>query len=349
MKPSRIAEELKVCIAADVPVFLSGPPGVGKSEVVRLVADQIFGAKYGMVREGTRLIDKKTGKEIDGERPYYRDIRALLLDPVDVRGLPYIEEKVAHWSRPAFLPTKGSGILFLDELPNAPTLTQNSFYQLIQDRMVGEHRLPKGWLPIAAGNRESDRSGVIRTSAALNNRFVHLEFDVDLDDWIAWALDAEISTETMAFIRFRPELLHKFDPAKKANPTPRTWEFVDRLYKASKGNLNHELAVGTVGEGAASEYVAFLKVYHNLPDPDFVLMSPEKAQVPTDPATLYAICGALANKATDQTFERIVKYGNRLPPEFSVLLIRDSLQRNAKLVQTRAYIEWASKHKDVLL
>lgn len=325
MKPSRIIEALKTCISAKQPTFLWGPPGVGKSDIVAQLASEL---KYTLI-----------------------DIRAVLLDPVDLRGLPRIENGEAVWSPPSFLPKKGKALVFLDELNAAPPLVQAACYQLVLDRKIGEYELPKDAVIIAAGNREGDRAVTSRMPSPLANRFVHLDFDVDLDDWISWGLSHGVRTEVLAFQRFRPALLHAFDPQKneKAFPTPRSVTFLSRLMDASNGDIDYDLAKGVVGEGYAAEFIGFLKIYKNLPDPDMVLMAPGKAVVPTDPATLYAICGAVARKASDQNMKNVVEYANRLPVEFSVLLIRDCINRDAALLKTRAFIEWTSKHSDVLI
>jgi hypothetical protein len=326
MKPSRIFESLKVCIAAQQPAFMWGPPGVGKSDLVAQVAQAL----------GYKLID----------------IRAVLLDPVDLRGLPHIEDGKAKWCPPAFLPRgKGKCILFLDELNAAPPLVQAACYQLVLDRKIGEYVLPKDAVVIAAGNRETDRAVTSRMPSPLANRFIHLDFDVDLDDWIVWGLNNGIRAEIIAFQRFRPELLCNFDPKRneKAFSTPRSVAFLSRLMDANNGEIDFELVKGVTGEGYAAEFIGFLKIYKSLPDPDVVLLAPRKAEIPTDPATLYAICGAVSQKANESNMKNVVAYANRLPDEFSVLLIRDCINRDEGLVKTRAFITWTSEHADVLI
>jgi len=327
MKPSNVKQSLKVALQARKPVFVWGPPGVGKSDTVRQVAGEL----------SHELID----------------LRAVLLDPVDLRGLPHINgDDKAHWCQPAFLPTNGQGILFLDELNAAPPLTQAACYQLVLDRKLGEYTLPEQWAVIAAGNRESDKAVTHRMPSALKNRFIHIDFDVDLDDWVRWALQANILTEVIAFIRFRPTLLHSFDPTKqeKSFPTPRTWEYVSDLLNAGiPQEIEFNLIAGAVGEGAAAELAGFLRIYRDLPNPDSILLDPQNSHVPDDPATLYAICGALARKTSDNTAERIVTYAGRLPAEFSVLLIRDAKAQFPNIVNTRAFIQWTSDNKDVLI
>src|SRR5271157_4947272 len=162
MKPSEIASSLQLLTRTRKPAFLWGAPGVGKSQVVAQVAATL----------GVRLID----------------IRAVLLDPVDLRGLPTVEHGKAAWATPAFLPEDGAGILFLDELNAAPPLVQAACYQLVLDRALGDYRLPDGWTVFAAGNREGDRAVTSRMSSALANRFIHLPFETDLDDWSRWAM-----------------------------------------------------------------------------------------------------------------------------------------------------------------
>ena len=145
MRPSHVCEALHHLVRIRQPVFLWGPPGVGKS---RLVADVAR-------RQGRKLYD----------------LRAVLLDPVDLRGLPRIsDEGITSWCVPEFLPhpqDTEEGILFLDELNAAPPLVQAACYQLILDRRVGQYRLPDGWAVVAAGNRESDRAVTYRMPSAL--------------------------------------------------------------------------------------------------------------------------------------------------------------------------------------
>ena len=327
MKPTQIKSSLTTAIKAKRPCFIWGAPGVGKSQVVAQVAAE---------------------SELE-----LTDVRAVLLDPVDLRGLPHINgEGKAHWATPAFLPQKGKGILFLDELNAAPLLVQAACYQLILDRKLGEYELPKGWSVFAAGNRETDKAVTFRMPSALANRFIHLNFDVDLEDWVTWALSADIRIEVIAFIRFRPALLHQFDPTKneKTFPSPRTWEYVSDILKSNPPeDIEFELIAGTVGEAAAAEFMGFMKIYRDLPDPDAILIDPKGSPVPDDPATQYAICGALSRKASVSNFGRVLEYGQRLPIEFSVLLVRDSVRRTLELTKTRAFIKWSTDNSEILI
>ena len=330
MKSSDVMQTIDYAFKVGRPVFIWGAPGVGKSETVRQAADAA----------GLPLID----------------VRAVLLDPVDLRGLPIIDNKKATWTPPGFLPSdpESKGVLFLDELNAAPPLVQAACYQLILDRRIGEYELPAGWKIIAAGNRESDKAVVSRMPSALANRFIHIDFDVDVDSWVQWALKNDVKVEVIAFCRFRPELLHNFDPKRneRAFPTPRSWFFASQFLAAGMpDNLLYETLKGTIGEGAAAEFIGFIRIFKKLPSIDAILLSPAGAPVPDadDPATLYAVTSALARKASVQNFGRLVEYFNRLPDEFSVLAISDSYKTCPEVVNTKEFIQWAADHSDVLI
>ena len=174
MKASVIYRALRALVAAKQPVFIWGGHGIGKSAIVRHLA-------------------------ADSALPI-QDVRALLLDPVDLRGLPFLgQDGRSKWATPEFLPQGGSGILFLDELNAAPAMVQAGCYQLVLDRKLGEYTLPEGWAIIAAGNRDSDRAVTTRMPTPLRNRFVHLEFEVDLQDWSSGPLSLAFGRRSLHF------------------------------------------------------------------------------------------------------------------------------------------------------
>jgi len=327
MKPSSVMNALETLIHVQQPVFLWGAPGVGKSQIVAQAAKRL----------GLELVD----------------IRAVLLDPVDLRGIPRIDDKGnAVWCPPSFLPRQGRGILFLDELNTAPPLVQAACYQLILDRKLGEYALPDGWTVIAAGNRESDRSVTHRMPTALANRLVHLDYEPDLDDWLVWAEGVGIDQRLRHFLRFRPSLLHVFDPtrAEKAFPSPRSWEFVSRILGAKPAwSTLGNLVKGAVGEAAAAECLGFIKIYSKMPDVDHVLANPAEVELPDDPAVLYALCEVLARRASELTMASLAVLASRLPVEFGVLLMRDAASTDPDIVETEAFQVWACANSDVLV
>src|ERR1700739_2871031 len=255
MKPSELYEALHALISERVPLHVWGACGVGKSQIVAQVA-----------------ADRKCE---------FLDIRAVQLDPVDLRGLPRISADRAEWVPPKFLPHSGEGILFLDELTSAPQMTQAGCYQLVLDRKLGEYKLPDEWVVIAAGNPASERGVHFAMPRPLRNRFVHLDLEPDLDDWCRWAVKAQVRPEIIAFLRFKPELLHTADVASDAHawPTPRSWEMASQVLcgiaRRQKTQLLSEarefeaqLLDGTVGPAAGSELVAFLRLFRPLSSVD---------------------------------------------------------------------------------
>ena len=330
MKPSSVTAALRHLIKCQRPAFIWGPPGAGKSDVVRSVAS-----------------------DLDLE---LKDVRLNLMDPVDLKGFPVLrgtgKNQQMAFAAPEFLPTKGRGILFLDEMNSAPQSVQAAAYQLILNRELGEYKLPPGWSVLAAGNRAGDRAVVHSMPSALANRFIHIDFDVDADDWFDWATSAGISPMTRAFIKFRPALLHSFDATKneRAFPTPRSWTFVDNVVQSSLPvNIEFELIEGTVGKGAAAEYLAFTQLAKDLPTTNEIVMSPDTAPVPSTPAARYAVCTMLDQVATPASIGRLLTYISRMPVEFQVVFIRSVIRANRTIASTKEYIAWCTKNKKVLL
>ncbi|MFX0091755.1 MAG: ATP-binding protein [Candidatus Hodarchaeota archaeon] len=312
-------------------LFFWGPPGIGKSALVRQVGEEL-------------------------NLPVV-DIRLSLLDPVDLRGLPVInpEKKQAQWLPPAFLPKKGSssGILFLDEINVAPPTIQASAYQLILDRRVGEYELPEGWVVVAAGNRETDRAVVYKMPSPLANRFIHLEIRPDLDTWKQWAFKENISPTVIGFLNFRPDLLFAFDPKKnpRSYPTPRSWEFVSQALQVLKSNPA-PVITGAVGDAAGTEFLAFMEMSEKVPDAENILEGRSSA-VPKQHSILYALVGALVARlklnSTEKRIGNLIRYSLKIHAEFSVLLIKDALTVCPEIASHSDFSRWTAKHKSVLL
>lgn len=330
MRPSQVKQSLCHLVERKRPAFIWGPPGAGKSDVVADVA-------------------KSMKMEL-------RDVRLNLMDPTDLKGFPVLRGTGAKqqmaFAPPDFLPTKGKGILFLDEMNQAPQSVQAAAYQLILNRKLGDYTLPVGWAVLAAGNRAGDRAVAHAQPSALANRFVHIDFEVDVEDWYVWATAHGVSDTMRAFIRFRPNLLHSFDPATnpRAFPTPRSWVFVDDISQSNlTDDTEFELIKGTVGEGAASEYLAFARMSKDLPSVDEILMNPDSAPVPESPGGQYAVCTMMDKKATPNSLGRLLTYAARLPVEFQVLFVRSAAIANREITKTKDYIQWVTANQDVLL
>jgi len=252
MRAKEIKQTLSSLIEAQIPVFVWGSPGIGKSSIVKQIAVE---------------------KELE-----FVDLRLSLLDPTDLKGIPFFDKDnhEAVWASPNFLPKNpnSKGILFLDEINTAPPSVQASAYQLVLDRKVGDYELPSGWSIVSAGNNESDRGVVYRMPPPLSNRFVHLSMEVSFADWKIWAYDNGIDSSIIAFLQYDSEKLFAFDPTKneKSFPTPRSWEYVDKILSSNIGsNLLLETISGAIGSESATSFMAFRKVMDRLPNIDNAL------------------------------------------------------------------------------
>jgi ATPase family associated with various cellular activities (AAA) len=321
VRPTDVTKALAALVPTRRPIYLWGPPGVGKSSLVKQAAESL---KLELI-----------------------DVRATLLDPVDLRGLPRIDGESAVWLPPAFLPRFGEGVLFLDELAQAAPLVQSACLQLTLDRRIGEYELPDGWSVVAASNRSEDRAGTHRLISPLLNRFVHLDLEVSAEDWQQWAVIAGVAPEVRTFLQYRPGLLSHFDPAAnpRAFPTPRSWHFVSDVLAKTPNELLHPVAAGCVGDGPAAEFLGFLRLYREIPDLDSVLMKPDSAVVPREPAVLYALVGALVERCRQAKapLPSFVTYALRLPDEFAMLALRDALAVQPKLAALPSVQKWIAQ------
>lgn len=322
------------------PVMLWGPPGVGKSDMIR-----------------------QTGERHDAP---VIDIRLSQMEPSDLRGIPFRKGEFVEWAAPAILPDAArhgaQGILFLDEITSAPPSVSAAAYQLILDRRLGEYEVPRGWAIFAAGNRQGDRGVTYTMPAPLANRFSHFEVDTHLDDWVAWAYRHDIDERVIGFLRFRPELLFDFDPAHNpvAFPSPRSWEFAHRSLQ--KFGDHTELLQGAlqacVGPAAGIELTAFVNSLDKMPDLDDIVAGRE-VPVPTEIDLQYAVAAALVGRAiraqeTDQAVTvtgHILSYAGTFPQrEMSVMLVSD-LHRaiGEALFRVPEFATWANAVADVML
>lgn len=330
MKPSDVTTALKQLVAIQRPVFIWGPSGAGKSSVVKQFAE-----------DNSLLLS---------------DMRASQLESIDVRGFPMpdAKNKTMEWYPAPDLPRKGSkaGVLFLDEFNGAHPSTASAFYQLILDRRIGQYVLPDNWAVVAAGNNASDRGVTHGMPAPLSNRFCHIDFEVDADDWQLRAMKDKIHAHVRSFLRLKSSNLHVFDSKinPRSFPTPRSWYFADQIYKSDLSPATkHELIKGTIGEGAAVEFFGFVRDIAAMPDIDSVMMNPEHAALPGTPAVMHALVTTLVDdKLTLGNYDRMMKYIGRLPQEIQVVFNRSAYAKEQRITSSSVYVDWCVQNQDVI-
>jgi len=328
VKASDITAVMDRLIDAQLPVFVWGAPGIGKSSIVKQIA----------LKKGLAFLD----------------LRLSLLDPTDLKGIPFFDAKSKEgvWAKPSFLPgdPDSKGILFLDEINTAPPAVQASAYQLILDRKVGEYELPKGWSIVAAGNRENDRGVVYKMPPPLANRFVHFEMEVDFDEWKKWAYEAKIESSIIAYLAYDKSMLFTFDPNtnEKAFATPRSWEYVSTIVQSGiDEKLLGESIAGAVGKEAAVGYSSFKKVMGQLPPLKTILDATLSEFDEDDPKVLMALVvglvNALRDAPSDEAIENVLLFSMQLPGEFAIMLVKDMQSNGIDVEGSAAWGEWVSK------
>ncbi|WP_299489897.1 MoxR family ATPase [Acaryochloris sp. IP29b_bin.137] len=268
MTPAELKIYLENLISRQLKIstMIWGPPGIGKSSIV--------------------------GQLTHEHKMAFVDVRLSQLAPTDLRGLPVASDGMSKWYPPEFLPRDGQGILFLDELNMAPPAMQGVAQQLILDRKVGTYTVPENWFVWAAGNRKEDRAAVFDMPTPLANRFLHLQVEPDFNSFKAYALETGVHEQVIAFLSYRPTLLHKLDPQQPAWPSPRSWIMASDLHKAGL-----DLAPA-VGPGTTAEFVAYIQLYENLPNLTPILEGQgNHITFPTEPSARYATAIGLAVRA----------------------------------------------------
>lgn len=280
----------------------------------------------------------------------------VVSDPTDYKGLPFASK---DGETANFLPfgelnrlinAKKPTVFFLDDLGQAPVSVQAAVMQLILARRINGHKVSDQVTFFAATNRKSDMAGVAGLLEPVKSRFASIiELEIDVDNWVQWGIQkGNMPTELMAFARFKPELLEKgFVPSKeiKNSPCPRTFASVGRLQVAGlPADMEYEAFMGAAGEGFATEYCAFLKMYRNLPDLNEIVKNPKGIAIPTAPDVKYAMGSALAAKMDDKNIAAIMVYLERMPGEVQVTCMKEMKLRSPQLMQTKTFIEWATKN-----
>ena len=321
-------------------VMLWGPPGVGKSQAIRQLAKEI---------------EQETGK-----KTVVTDVRLLLFNPIDLRGIPTsnADKTLAVWLKPQIFQMDDSedivNILFLDEISAAPQSVQAAAYQITLDRVVGEHKLPENCIVIAAGNRTTDKSVAFKMPKALANRLLHIEVQGNFKSWKEWAIKNGVNDKVIGFLSFRQNYLMDFNTSSEdlAFATPRSWEMVSNILNYVNSDIDkmQSMIGGLVGTGIAIEFKTWAKVYKDLPDIDGIFKG-EMPEPPKSPDALYALTSAMLAYAKEHKHQldlitNSIIYADKLPPDYSAMLLKDYMYiekgYKEKLLKIPQFSKWLS-------
>ena len=324
--PSQATSMIAKYIQAKIVPMLTGSPGMGKSAIVKDIAKT-----YNL-----KLID----------------LRLSQCDPTDLMGFPSIQGQRAGYLPMETFPLEGDPIpegysgwlLFLDEFNSASIAVQASGYKLILDRMVGQKNLHKHVAVVCAGNLETDGAIVNPMSTAMQSRLAHLELITDVNQWLDWAYENDIHRFITSYIKFKPGNLYAFSPdhTDKTYACSRTWEFANRVLKVTDTDDKDLLPMlaGVLSEGVAREFIGFTKIDKDLPKITQIMESPNSIRVPDEPSVLFALTGSISHHANKDNLAPLITYIKRLPKEFQVVTLRETVRRQKELVGHPAMQEW---------
>ena len=304
--PKGAKKSLRKAFKNKRPIFIWGPPGIGKSDII-----------------------KQLGSELDA---HVIDVRLSLWEPTDIKGIPYFDSNTSKmvWAPPSELPDAEMAskhkqiILFLDEMNSAAPAVQAAAYQLILNRRVGTYHLPDNVVLVAAGNRETDKGVTFRMPAPLANRFVHLEMTVDWDDYFEWAVENNIHKDVVGFLTFSKKDLYDFDPksSSRAFATPRSWSFVSELLidDDTDADTLTDLVSGSVGEGLAIKFMAHRKVSSKMPNPTDILSGKVKKMDSKEISAMYSLTISLCYELKDSCDKKAKDWNSQVNNFFQFIM-----------------------------
>jgi len=338
-------------------LHLIGPPGCGKTTVAlhdfpRILSEH-FGEQFGKREEVCTTIDAP-------------DARGFLVPSKDKDG-----KGISYFTRPAIMPSEEylakhpRGIMVLDERSQAQLLTQTALGPVVLDGKFGEHRLPPGWRVISTSNRLSDKSAVIRPPMHLINREVTIEVDFDIDSSAHWWEKHKMHPMGIAFAKAHPGIFAKEVPSEpKPYNTPRSytmaWDFLKNVagtdadghpnMKIVTDHVSQEFVGGYIGDGAATELFAFLKVADDLPTIEQILKDPKKAKAPDRLDAAYAGVQLCLHHADAKNIDAIWEWTERLPLELQTSAAKSMLEKSGgQLLNSPRLGKWIAKNRALVL
>ena len=329
--PVQLAQALATALENDIPAMVWGPPGCGKSAIIRQTSETYLAEPL--------------------DHTNYIDFRANQHDPVDLVGIPSVEDKRTKWNVPSFLPSDGNGVMNIEELPNAHRSMQSALYPLIYyPRRIGDYWFPSGWRFLLSGNRQNDHGGTFEMPTPLKNRMLHFELATNISDWTSWATVKRIDPMIIGFLNFRTDLLCAIDHSAWASPTPRTWEMLSTIIDGDS-STPFQMIQACVGTGTATEFAGWLGNTLVLPTfaeiiEDHELVKPHLGNM----GNCYALIANFISSIQDISHvDKIMPAVVLFPIEFQTIFMRGIDDLNQEYTAHPQVVQWYDRNMDLLL
>lgn len=270
-----------IALAAGDSLMQWGAPGVGKSQAVQQWNNE-------KVLEYQRRI--AAGEKVKPWNPDVCDVRLSMKEPVDLVGVPIPTknekgEMATVWAIPSMWPRDNGefsgGVIHLDEMNQGQAAILNAAFQLIQDRALGEYKVPEGYLIIGSSNPAAFNNTVTEFSGPLSNRFSHFNVKANFESWMNHRLNHGGNLDVMTFLKTQGEGM-LYDTVAIENRfgdkadclytdiiiTPRSWEVVERVLALPAGTKEtggftmdekQSYCTGRLGLGMTSRFFTWLK------------------------------------------------------------------------------------------
>lgn len=358
MNLNQYSEALSNIYKAGVTAHLVGAPGIGKSDVNRQTKDKLS-AEY-------------------GEEFGYVEVLCTAIDAPDVLGFLVPSKRddgtaIAHYTMSNIVAKVEAtglnrGIINLEEFAQADQLTQKALAQLINEKQVGEHKLPDGWFIVMSSNRTKDKSGAGKMLSHITNRIITLNIMSDVDSYSEWYEREGKHPLGAAYAKARPGNLFSDEVPSKDGPfaTPRSFTRAIDYLSLIAGNdangnvqmklpsdpVSQEVVAGLIGDGAAADLFSFLKVESILPSIEDVLKDPEHCKLPPESRLdgQYALMQLLLHYAESDNIEQLFTCGKRLNLELQTSMVRSLIKKSGgTLLNSPSISKFISEHRALIV
>lgn len=317
--------------AERIALRIEGDPGLGKTAIVQQAIEKV---------DGCQLNDK---------------LNLAVLEPNDIAGwatsdgdnMKVLRPHWMNWDEDDTRPW----VIAIDEFKQGGTMQQNACARIVYEHAINGWKLPPNATVIVMANKDSNKAGTTRMPTHLRDRLVYMTLDANLDDAIAYYNKVGVDYRINGYLRQRPDMLSQFDRDADACPSPRAWHGVSSILKmALPETITQQLVAGRVGLGGAADFMGYLRLVDVMPDPDDLIKNPTIAEVPEDPAIMYAVTAALSYRMNDDNAASIIQYLDRLPQqEFAAFCIKDAYNRNNDLKRCQAVRDWVKTNGKLLV